>query len=81
MAYTKEQMKEDDDLPQGILKRTVVVNDTTNIATVKFLHKRGYSWFDTQLGITIGGCLFEVRDQSGELVMEAHPKRCMHHDR
>lgn len=71
--YTDRMMKEDDLIPGGTLKRTVVLGEEDKVAYIKILIKIGFSWRDLDIGVEVRGYAFEMRDPNGNLLMEAHP--------
>lgn len=73
MSYTTEKMIDDYSCLDGTIKRTVIVDNITNVANIKVLVKQGYSWVDIGMGIRISGYQFTVTDQYGNLMLKAEP--------
>ena len=73
MVYTTEMMIDDDSCLDGTIKRTIIVDNVTNVATIKVLTKQGYSWVDIGMVICISGYQFTVTDQYGNLMLKAEP--------
>ena len=78
MVYTTEMMVDDYSYLDGTIKRIIVVDNVANVANIKILIKRGYSWVDIEMGIRISGYQFTVTDQYGNLMLKAEPPKRLH---
>ena len=73
MIYTQLMMEEDNKQPEGTLKRTIIVDETNNIAEINILRKRGFSWEKTRIGVSVMGYSFVMFDARGNKLLEAKP--------